>query len=133
MIDFNKLKIGDTLYLLERKYMSFSRQKQTFVDNSGNTWYRYSQPRLEYSINELVYSGIILVNVYGEIPVDADTTNIHYFKYASKNGDFVTIELFTDHDNIFHNNDVSSQNLFLTLEEAENKKSEKETEIEIDY
>lgn len=58
-------KIGDKLYEV-RGVINYERAKQTFVDDNGIEWFRYTEPFHEVKIVEHTITGIVTTTVEGE-------------------------------------------------------------------
>ena len=95
MIDHTKLNFGDAVFYIDIKTNIF-RHKTTMTDTDGNLWYRYIEPRKEYSIVEYKYCGKVETLVFGEVD-DERTNNLMYFKNTAS-GKLTSLEVFPQNE-----------------------------------
>lgn len=107
MFDTTFMTFGDKVYRVNENNTSFSRKRLTMVDEQGNEWYRYDTPRWEYSIDEIVYCGKVVVTSLGETSDQLEMRTQMHFKYP--NG-----EIYWEYEDDLK----EAMDFFSTLEEA---------------
>lgn len=108
MLEVEKLKFGDVVYIVKEQNNAFSKKKLKMVDSDGVEWFRYDRDHWEYSIEEIVYCGRVTFIEEGEVRFNEDRQTEHHFKYPSGHVFFE-----------FYDDVVEYQKWFHTREEAE--------------
>ena len=108
MVEFEELKFGDRIYIVDEKNNAFSKKKiKTVID--GIEWFRYDRDQWEYSISEIVYCGKVTHIEEGEVRFEEDRITEYHFLYPD--------------GQIYHENEPGYNDdfddWFLTKEEAE--------------
>ena len=109
MIEFNTLKFGDRIYVVDEKNNAFIKKKIHMTDENGITWFRYDRDHWEYVISEIVYCGKVTHIEEGEVRFEEDRITEYHFLYPD--------------GQIYHENEPGYNDdfddWFLTKEEAE--------------
>jgi hypothetical protein len=80
MVEFEELKFGDRIYIVDEKNNAFSKKKiKTVID--GIEWFRYDRDQWEYSISEIVYCGKVTHIEEGEVRFEEDRITEYHFKH----------------------------------------------------
>ncbi len=80
MLDLEKLKFGDTIFVVNEKNNAFSKKKIKKIIK-GVEWFRYDIDHWEYSISEIVYCGRVTHIEEGEVRFEEDRLEELHFKY----------------------------------------------------
>ena len=80
MIEFNTLKFGDKVYVVDEKNNAFTKNKIKKVIK-GVEWFRYDRDHWEYSILEIVYCGKVTHIEEGDVRFDEDRITEYHFRY----------------------------------------------------
>jgi hypothetical protein len=80
MVEFEELKFGDRIYIVDEKNNAFSKKKiKTVID--GIEWFRYDRDQWEYSISEIVYCGKVTYVEEGKVRFSEDRLTEYHFLY----------------------------------------------------
>lgn len=111
MIELNKLKFGDKVYIANEENHVFQAKRITMIDADGVEWYRYDRDRWTFSVEEITYCGKVTFFEEGEVAPDNNRQVEYHFKHPDGNiyPETESIDLF----------DINYKEWFYTREEAE--------------
>jgi hypothetical protein len=82
MINFDKLNLGDTIYVVNEKNNAFLKKRITMIDENGVEWVRYDRDHWEYSIAQIVYCGRVEFQEVGEVRFSEDRQTELHFRFS---------------------------------------------------
>jgi hypothetical protein len=108
MLEVEKLKFGDVVYVVKEQNNAFSKKKLKMVDDSGVEWFRYDLDNWVYSIEEIVYCGRVTYIEEGDVLFDENRQVELHFRFPDQ-------QIHSDYiDDV-----IECQEWFHTREEAE--------------
>jgi hypothetical protein len=81
MLEVEKLKFGDVVYVVNEQNNAFSKKKIKMIDENGVEWFRYDRDHWEYSVNEIVYCGRVTYIEEGDVRFDENRQEELHFKF----------------------------------------------------